>query len=240
MKDTDTEPGSTGAGTPDKTLIAADRLNENFRVMNSSRPWAQAAAIDRELRFGNGFSTAEHPDILRVLSTLDIPLAHYTAAGTELELSVQNRDRPGQLTTLECWIVGSSHLVATSTKKDLTGALTEVRDDLHRQLDAKTAADRESRARASAHLTAPVHQPSYAGAGTNTPPVLITDTTAGNDRHPPHNMAGSRSRETQLAAERVAHRGRLRSALVGFVEPYEKWRDWKNARKQPCPTACAG
>jgi hypothetical protein len=118
-KDTGSEPASTEAGTTEKTLIPADRLNENSRVMSSSRTWAQAAAIDGELRFGNGFTTAEHPDILRLFSTLDIPLAHYTAAGTQLELSVQNRDRPGQLTTLGCWIVGWSHLCCDQHQEGL-------------------------------------------------------------------------------------------------------------------------
>jgi hypothetical protein len=124
---------------------------------------------------------------------------------------------------------------ATSTKKDLTGALIEVGDDLHRQIDAKTAADRERRTCAAGQVTTHSHHPTGSRAGTNTPPVPICDGTSGNDRQPSHDTAGSQARETQLAAERVAHHGRLRSALVGFVEPYEKWRDRNNAREQRWP-----
>ena len=107
----------------------------------------------------------------------------------------------------------------------MTGALIEVKDDLHRQIDAKTAADRERRTCAAAQVTTDSYHPTGGG-------------TSGNDRQPPHDTARSRARETQLAAERVAHHGRLGSALVGFVEPYENWRDRTNAT--PLPEACAG
>jgi hypothetical protein len=232
-KDTDTEPASTEAGTTEKTLSPTDRLNENSRVMNSSRPWAQAAAIDGELRFGNGFTTAEHPDILRLFSTLGIPLAHYTAAGTQLQLSVQNRDRPGQLTTLGCWIVGWSHLAATSTKKDLTGALIEVRDDLHRQIDAKTAADRERRNCAAAQVRpTPI-----------TPPTRVREQTP--RRFPP---ATARQETTVSRPTTRPDRGhgklnwrRKESPTMGGCGPHWPvlWSPTKNgvtARTQhPCP-----
>lgn len=84
---------------PSASLSINDGHRETPTRHHASRA-AASAAFDGELRFGNGFTTAEHPDILRLFSTLGIPLAHYTAAGTQLQLSVQNRDRPGQLTAL--------------------------------------------------------------------------------------------------------------------------------------------
>ena len=47
---------------------------------------------------------------------------------------------------LEAWIAGSERLVATSEQPDLDSAVTEVRDDLIRQLtDAKNRAEPRNR-----------------------------------------------------------------------------------------------
>lgn len=66
-------------------------------------------------------------------------MATFAADKTDLELSVKNRDRPGQVTTLECWVAGWPHLIATSNEPELGKALIHVRDRLRRQQhDAKT------------------------------------------------------------------------------------------------------
>jgi ribosome-associated translation inhibitor RaiA len=36
---------------------------------------------------------------------------------------------------LECWVAGLPKMVGTSTERDLTKAVTEVRDDLFKQID---------------------------------------------------------------------------------------------------------
>ena len=101
-------------------------------------PHTPANVADR-LRVGAGFTADERPGIVEQLSSLDARLATHPAAETDMELSVKDRDRSGQKVTLECWIAGRPRLVATSEERQMSVALTEVRDDLRRQLnDAKT------------------------------------------------------------------------------------------------------
>ena len=107
--------------------------------MNAPYAPATVAAC---LRVGAGFADHERPGIVEHLRSLDARLATHPAGETEMELSVKDRGRPGQKLTLECWIAGHNRLVATSFHRQLPAALTEVREDLRRQLnDAKTRAE---------------------------------------------------------------------------------------------------
>lgn len=93
------------------------------------------ATVATRLRLGSGLAAAERPDILARLASLDLALAPFAAAALELELSMTDRDRPGQATTLQCWIAGRPRLAATSSRPAFVSALEDVRDDLRRQLD---------------------------------------------------------------------------------------------------------
>jgi len=105
-------------------------------------PARDSATIAERLRVGAGFAQQERPAIVERLSSLDARLATYAATDTDLELSIKDRDRPGQKVTLECWIAGQQRLVATSAEENLADALADVRDDLRRQLDdAKTRSE---------------------------------------------------------------------------------------------------
>ncbi|MGI8414898.1 MAG: HPF/RaiA family ribosome-associated protein [Nakamurella sp.] len=107
--------------------------------MSSSIAPPVKASIAAQLRIGAGLTRADHPMIIGLLSNLDLRLAKFAADKTDLELSVKNRNRPGQVTTLECWVVGWPHWIATSTEPELGKALIHVRDRLSRQQnDAKT------------------------------------------------------------------------------------------------------
>ncbi|APE38658.1 hypothetical protein BOX37_23445 [Nocardia mangyaensis] len=103
--------------------------------MLRSAPEQHAATVAGQLRLGSGFATAERPDIIERLSSLDNALAAFLSDAVELELSMKDRDRPGQATTLQCWLTGWPRLVSTSSHQALTASLVEVRDDLRRQLD---------------------------------------------------------------------------------------------------------
>ena len=94
-----------------------------------------AATVAEQLRVVDGFARDERPDIVERLSSLDAHLAGLPAADTDLQLSIKDRGRPGQKTTLECWIAGHNRLIASSSQEPLSTALAEVRDDLRRQLD---------------------------------------------------------------------------------------------------------
>ena len=108
-----------------------------------------SASVAAQLRVGAGFTEDERPDIVRRLEPLDARLVRFAAVDVDMELSIKDRDRPGQKVTLECWIARMTRLVATSHLTDFDAALIEVRDDLRRQInDAKTKSEpRNSRQR---------------------------------------------------------------------------------------------
>ena len=97
------------------------------------------ATVDGCLRLGTGFSQHEWSRIVDQFAPLDARLAAFHADGTDLELSVKDRESRGQKVTLECTVAGRHRIVATSPEEQLKDALNDVRDDVRRQLDdAKT------------------------------------------------------------------------------------------------------
>lgn len=88
-----------------------------------------------QVRIVSEFRTEEHGRIREVLSQLDRPLSRFEADQVDLELSVKERDSSTPKTVLECWIAGWPRMVATSREEDMTRAVTEVREDLKRQID---------------------------------------------------------------------------------------------------------
>lgn len=125
MSHPDTDDPGRSAGTSPVALSPATDPDDGH----------DPATVAARLRLGSGFAAAERPDILERLSSLDHALAAFAADVVELELSMKDRDRPGQSTTLQCWVAGWPRLVATSSQPAFVSALVEVRDDLRRQLD---------------------------------------------------------------------------------------------------------
>lgn len=102
--------------------------------------------LEASLRLGTGFDAAERERIVSGWDRLNNRLESYPNGTVELELSVKERATPSQRTVLEAWIAGHDRLVATSEQTDLDKALTEVRDDLIRQLtDAKNRTEPSNR-----------------------------------------------------------------------------------------------
>jgi ribosome-associated translation inhibitor RaiA len=101
------------------------------------------ATVESSLRkLGGGLGPDDRAHIVDHWSRLDQRLRSYRADEVELILTVKERDTPSQHTTLEARIARQPSLVATSTETDLDRALTEVRDDLIRQLtDAKNRSE---------------------------------------------------------------------------------------------------
>lgn len=92
--------------------------------------------IDERLRVVSEFRDDERPRIVDTLTAkLDRRLTRWDAEQIDMELSVKERDTNSQKVVLECWIAGEPRFVATSQETDLTAALHDVRDDLHRQID---------------------------------------------------------------------------------------------------------
>lgn len=117
--------------------------------LEDSKAAGGSATVDSQLRVGAGFTEDERPGIVRGFAQLDARLIRFAAVDVDMELSIKDRGRPGQKVTLECWIARMSRIVATSHLADVDAALTEVRDDLRRQInDATTKTEpRNSRRR---------------------------------------------------------------------------------------------
>lgn len=92
------------------------------------------ASVESSLRLGSGFDAEERARIVADWGNLTNRLQSFPRGTVELELSVKERATPSQRMVLEAWIAGSDRLVATSEQPDIDSALTEVRDDLIRQL----------------------------------------------------------------------------------------------------------
>ena len=100
---------------------------------------SDAGVLGDRLRLGTGFSESERPGIIGRLSALDRRLGSFPEDSLDLELSIKEREGADQRVTLECWMAGQSRLVSTSATSSLQDALTEVRDDMIRQIgDATT------------------------------------------------------------------------------------------------------
>lgn len=107
------------------------------------------ASVESRLRIVTDFKPGEYEEIRkRLASKLDRRLSRWNDEQVELELSVKDRDTPQQRVTLECWVAesGRSRFVATSTRSDLMQAVSEVGEDLHRQID-RFVTKREDRRR---------------------------------------------------------------------------------------------
>ncbi|MFI6325141.1 hypothetical protein ACIBG8_47030 [Nonomuraea sp. NPDC050556] len=91
--------------------------------------------IAERLRIATGFAQKEHEWIGERFESLYRRLRGHEPDSVDMELSIKDRDTAEQRATLELWVSGWPRLVATSRKTDLSAAVTEVRDDMIRQVD---------------------------------------------------------------------------------------------------------
>lgn len=92
--------------------------------------------LQERLRLGAGFAEADRMRILEALSALAPHLSGWERSHqVELEVSLKDTDGADQKVTLQAWLPGRTHLVATSGERDLDHALAEVRRDLIRQIE---------------------------------------------------------------------------------------------------------
>jgi ribosome-associated translation inhibitor RaiA len=89
--------------------------------------------VDR-VHFGGGFTERDRGLVADTLAQALGRFAHLDQSW-QMELSVKDREAPGQNVTLEAWVPGKQRLVATSALADLRAALNDVGDDLRRQLN---------------------------------------------------------------------------------------------------------
>jgi ribosome-associated translation inhibitor RaiA len=94
-----------------------------------------AGTLEERLRLGAGFGAADRLRILEALSALAPHLSGWEHDQLDLEVSLKDTEGPDQKVTLQAWLPGRAHLVATSHERDLDHALAEVRRDLIRQVE---------------------------------------------------------------------------------------------------------
>lgn len=94
----------------------------------------ERASLDL-LRLSGEFDEGDRARIVERLSKLNRRLKKFPADGTDLHLTVKDRDSGGQKVTLEAWLPKFGHFAATSTEPDLRDALMDVREDMWRQID---------------------------------------------------------------------------------------------------------
>lgn len=88
--------------------------------------------IEQTLRINAGVLPEERAELIEQWTSLDHRLRSFDPSAVELQLTVKERDTPSQKATLEAWIAGFPHLVATSHRPDYTAAMNELRDDMIR------------------------------------------------------------------------------------------------------------
>ena len=93
------------------------------------------STLEEHLRLGAGFAAADRLRILEALSALAPHLSGWEHDQVDLEVSLKDTEGPDQKVTLQAWLAGRSHLVATSHERDLDHALAEVRSELIRQIE---------------------------------------------------------------------------------------------------------
>ncbi|GAA1271480.1 hypothetical protein GCM10009609_38260 [Pseudonocardia aurantiaca] len=94
-----------------------------------------AGTLEERLRVGAGFAAADRPRILGALSALAPHLSGWEHDQVDLEVSLKDAEGPDQKVTLQVWLAGRAHLVATSHERDVDHALAEVRRDMVRQIE---------------------------------------------------------------------------------------------------------
>lgn len=86
------------------------------------------------VRMGGGFAEYDRQLIENTLSQLLSRVASSDRLW-ELELSVKEREKPGQQVTLEAWVPGKERFVATSGLANLRDALNDVGADILTQFN---------------------------------------------------------------------------------------------------------
>jgi ribosome-associated translation inhibitor RaiA len=111
------------------------------------------ATLEEHLRLGAGFAVADRPRIIRALSALGPHLSGWGHGQVDLEVSLKDTEGPDQKVTLQAWLGGRIHLVATSHEHDLDHALAEVRKELIRQIEDERSRREPRKRRKARHRT---------------------------------------------------------------------------------------
>ena len=107
--------------------------------------------LEERLRLGAGFAAADRPRIVSALSALAPHLSGWAHDQVDLEVSLKDTEGPDQKVTLQAWLGGRTHLVATSHERDLDHGLAEVRRELIRQIEDERSRRQPHKRRKTRH-----------------------------------------------------------------------------------------
>lgn len=95
------------------------------------------AIVAQRLHLATGFLSSERGWVSERLAALGLRLRSFRNDEVDLEISLKDRQGAEQRVTLECWINCRPrlHFIVTSSSRDLSAALGEVRNELIRQVD---------------------------------------------------------------------------------------------------------
>lgn len=91
--------------------------------------------LEERLRLGVGFAATDRLRVLGALAALAPHLYGWEHDQVDLDVSLKDTGGTDQKVTLQAWLAGRAHLVATSHELDLDHALADVRKDLIRQIE---------------------------------------------------------------------------------------------------------
>ena len=110
-------------------------------------PQSESPGILERVRLGSGLGDADRPRLLGDLEGLAHHLAGWRPDEVDLEVTVKDRGSAHQRVTLNAWLPGWPHLVATSSDVDLDHAVREARKELIRQIEGERDRQRPRRGR---------------------------------------------------------------------------------------------
>jgi ribosome-associated translation inhibitor RaiA len=111
------------------------------------------STLDERLRLGAGFAAADRPRILGALAGLEPHLSGWEHDQVDLEVSLKDAEGPDQKVTLQAWLAGRAHLVATSHERDPDLALAAVRRELIRQIEEERSRRKPRKRRKTRYRT---------------------------------------------------------------------------------------
>jgi ribosome-associated translation inhibitor RaiA len=104
------------------------------------------------LRLGGGLGDSDRERVLADLEGLAHHLSGWRPEQVDVEVSVKDRSSAQQRVTLNAWLMGWPHLVATFSDNDLDHAVRQARKELIRQIEGERDRQKPHRRR-----TKPAH-----------------------------------------------------------------------------------
>jgi ribosome-associated translation inhibitor RaiA len=108
--------------------------------MSKSEDDKRISFRENVIHVGAGFAAKERPHVLDALSALESHLGRWGPRDVDVEVTLQDRGGKEQRVTLRTMLPGLPQLIAVAESQDITGALSEAKRELIRQLEHQKSA----------------------------------------------------------------------------------------------------